>query len=107
MDWHNRDVVQATGAPAFSATCSAVAPIPMDTEKPSTRRFPGGIRDEPEERRRHDLRLDHLGAIEARFGHHRRVRYPAGTRTLTVTPVPSRSFAMIALSASSAALEGP
>ena len=32
---------------------------------------------------------------------------PPGTRTLTVTPVPSRSFAMIALSASSAALEGP
>jgi hypothetical protein len=49
----------------------------MDTEKPSTRHFPGGIRDEPEERRRHDLRLDHLGAIQARFGHHRRVRYAA------------------------------
>jgi hypothetical protein len=32
---------------------------------------------------------------------------PPGTETLTVTPVPSRSFAMIALSASSAALEGP
>src|SRR5215831_6102435 len=32
---------------------------------------------------------------------------PPGTRTLTVTPVPSRSFAMIALSASSAALDGP
>src|SRR5580700_9234193 len=49
----------------------------MDTEKPSTRHFPGGIRDEPEERRHHDLRLNHLGAIEARCGHHRRVRYPA------------------------------
>ena len=32
---------------------------------------------------------------------------PPGTSTLTVTPVPSRSFAIIALSASSAALEGP
>src|ERR1700730_95944 len=32
---------------------------------------------------------------------------PPGTRTLTVAPVPSRSFAMIALSASSAALDGP
>ena len=30
---------------------------------------------------------------------------PPGTRTLTVTPVPSRSFAMIALSTSSAALD--
>jgi hypothetical protein len=35
----------------------------MDSEKPSTGDFPGGIRDEPKERRRHDLRLDHLGAI--------------------------------------------
>jgi nucleoside-diphosphate-sugar epimerase len=32
---------------------------------------------------------------------------PPGTRTLTVTPVLSRSFAIIALSASSAALDGP
>ena len=32
---------------------------------------------------------------------------PPGTSTLTVTPVPSRSFAMIADSASSAAFEGP
>src|SRR5713101_7792547 len=32
---------------------------------------------------------------------------PPGTRTLTMTPVPSRSFAIIALSASSAALDGP
>jgi hypothetical protein len=31
----------------------------MDTEKPSTRHFPGGIRDEPEERRHHDLQLNH------------------------------------------------
>src|SRR5580704_16987327 len=48
----------------------------MDSEKPSTWHFPGGIGDKPQERRRHDLRLD-LGAIKARFGHHRRVRYPA------------------------------
>ena len=47
----------------------------MDSEKPSTGDFPGGIRDEPKERRHHHLRLDHLGAIEARLGHHRRVRY--------------------------------
>src|ERR1700732_1751552 len=32
---------------------------------------------------------------------------PPGTKTLTVTPVPSRSFAMIALSTSSAAYGGP
>ena len=32
---------------------------------------------------------------------------PPGTKTLTVTPAPSRSFAMIALSASSAAFDGP
>jgi hypothetical protein len=32
---------------------------------------------------------------------------PPGTKTLTVTPLPSKSFAMIALSASSAALESP
>ena len=79
----------------------------MDSEKPPTRHFTGGIRDEPEERRRHDLRLDHLGAIEARFGHHRRVRYAARDQDVNGTPVPSRSFAMIALRASSAALDGP
>jgi hypothetical protein len=32
---------------------------------------------------------------------------PPGTKTFTVTSVPSRSFATIALSASSAALDGP
>ena len=32
---------------------------------------------------------------------------PPRTKTLTVTPLPSRSFAMIALSASSAASDGP
>ena len=39
----------------------------MDTEKPPTRHLRGGIGDEPEERRHHDLRLDHRGAVEARF----------------------------------------
>ena len=47
------------------------------TKEPSARHVRGGIRDKPQERRRHDLRLDHLGLIEARCGHHRRVRYPA------------------------------
>ena len=63
----------------------------MDSEKPSTRHFPGGIRDEPEERRRHDLRLDHLGAIEARSDTIGVFVMPPGTKTLTVTPVPLRS----------------
>jgi hypothetical protein len=31
---------------------------------------------------------------------------PPGTKTMTVNPVPSRSFIMIALSASNAALDG-
>ena len=36
----------------------------MDPEKPSTGDFPGGIRDEPEERRRHDLWLDRAGSVK-------------------------------------------
>jgi len=32
---------------------------------------------------------------------------PPGTSTLTVTPVPARSFAMIAENASNAAFDGP
>jgi hypothetical protein len=79
----------------------------MNTEEPSARHFPGGIGDKPEERRHLDLRLDHLAAIEARFGHHWRVRYfPREPGRLTVTPVPSRSFALIALTTSSATFVG-
>src|SRR6266849_7168891 len=64
----------------------------MDREKPSTRH----------------LRLDHLGSIKARFvGHHRSVGDPAWNQDVNSHPVPSRSFAMIAQSASSAALDGP
>ena len=58
----------------------------MDSEKPPTRHVPGGIRDEPQERRHHHLRLDHLGAIEARLGHHRRVRYAGEEWTISYTP---------------------
>jgi hypothetical protein len=79
----------------------------MDSQKPSTRHFPGGIRDEPKERRRHDLRLDHLARSNPDSDTIGVFVIPPGTRTLTLTPVPSRFFTMIALSASSAALEGP
>ena len=82
--------------------------IPVNTEEPSARDFRGGIGDKPEKRRHHHLRLDQLGAIKPCLSEIIGVLViPPGTSTLTVTPVPSRSFAMIALSASSAALEGP
>ena len=80
----------------------------MDSEKPSTRHFPGGIGDEPEERRHHDLRWISLARSKPASSDTIGVLViPPGTSTLTVMPVPSRSFAMIALSASSAALDGP
>jgi hypothetical protein len=51
----------------------------MHAKKAPTGDFPGRIGDEPYERRRHDLRLDHLRAIETRIiGHHGSVGDPAG-----------------------------
>jgi hypothetical protein len=50
----------------------------------------GHIRDEPDDRWRHYFRLDHGGASKARFV--AVLVIPPGTKTLTVTPVPSRSF---------------
>jgi hypothetical protein len=80
----------------------------MHREKAPAGDFPGRIRDEPYERRRHDFRLDEAGALETPSSEIIGVLVtPPGTKTLTVTPLPSRSFAMIALSASSAALDGP
>jgi hypothetical protein len=97
-------LVQATGAPAFSAACSGGSVGSQWT--PRSRR-PVTFGDEPEERQRHDLRLilahlkpappDAVGVLVTALG----------TRTSTVSPVPSSSFAKIALSASSAALDGP
>jgi hypothetical protein len=80
----------------------------MYSEEAPARHFPGCIGDTPEERRHHNLGLDQLGAIEARFiGDHRRVGHPAGNEHVDGDAGALRSFAMIALSASSAALEGP
>jgi predicted ATPase len=70
----------------------------MDSEKPSIRHFPGGIRDEPEERRRHDLRLDQAGSIKPASSEIIGVLVtPPGTKTLTVTPVPWRTEQLIAV----------
>jgi hypothetical protein len=81
--------------------------IPIDSEKPSTRHFSSCIGDEPEGWRRHDLRLDQLARSKPASSEIIGVSVtPPVTRMLTVTPVPSASFAMIALSASSAALDG-
>jgi hypothetical protein len=81
----------------------------MDSEKAPTGDFPGDIGDEPEEWRHHYFWLDQLGAIEARFvGDHRSVGDPTGDEDVDGNPGAVQvSFAMIALSASSAALEGP
>jgi hypothetical protein len=80
----------------------------MHAKKAPTRDFPGSVRYKPKQRRDHHLRLDHLGALEpASLEIIGVFVIPPGTKTLTVTPVPSRSFAIIALSASSAALDGP
>jgi hypothetical protein len=102
-------LVQATGAPAFSAACSGgsegsqwtprnlrLVTFPAASER--TRKSGGTMtsgwislpRSKP-------ASSEIIGVLVI----------PPGTKTLTVTPVPSRSFAMIALSASSAALDGP
>ena len=102
-------LVHATGAPAFSAACSGgrlVSQWIARNRRPvtlwaasETSQTKGGaitpgwinlVRSKP-------ASSEIIGVLVT----------PPGTRTLTVTPVPSRSFAMIALSASSAALEGP
>src|SRR5271166_3321705 len=101
-------LVHATGDPAFSAACSGGSsgsqwtprnrrPVTFPAASETSQRRGGAMtsgwiilaRSKPE--------ADTIGVFVI----------PPGTRTLTVTPVPSRSFAMIALSASSAALEGP
>src|SRR6202521_1825287 len=101
-------LVQATGAPAFSAACSGESvgsqwtprnrrPVTFPAASETSQRRGGTMtsgwiilaRSKPD--------ADTIGVFVI----------PPGTRTLTVTPVPSRSFAIIALSASSAALDGP
>src|ERR1700730_2121282 len=93
-------LVQATGAPAFSAACSGESvgsqwtprnrrPVTFPAASETTSGWIILARSKPDS--------DAIGVFVI----------PPGTRTLTVTPVPSRSFAMIALSASSAALDGP
>ena len=58
-------LVHATGAPAFSAAGSGARATSVDTEKPATGHFRGGIGNQPKEGRDHYLRLDELIAIEA------------------------------------------
>ena len=56
----------------------AAACYPNGWQETAVRHLAGGIGDEPDERRRHDFRLDHPGPIEARaVGDHRRVGDPA------------------------------
>ena len=102
-------LVQATGAPAFSAAwrggnfgsqCTARKRRPVTSAASfETSHTSGGAitsgwiiccRSKP----------DSCGTIGV-------LVTPPGTSTLTVTPVPSRSFAMIAENASSAAFDGP
>jgi len=82
-DWHRRDARPCyRRAGLLGRLFRRQATVPMNTEEPSARDFPGSIGDQPDKRRRHHLRLDHLGAIEARVGHHRRVRCPAGNQNI-------------------------
>jgi hypothetical protein len=80
----------------------------MDSEKAPTRHVPSGIGNEPEERRHHNLRLDQLGAIEARFVRdHRGVGDPAGDEDVHRDAGAVEVLRHDCASASSAALEGP
>jgi hypothetical protein len=80
----------------------------MHREKTPPGDVAGRIRHQPVERCRHHCRLDHLGAIVAGLdGEHTCIGDPPGTNTLTVTPLPARSLAMIAENASKAAFDGP
>jgi hypothetical protein len=82
------------------------ARVPMHRKKAPPGQAAGRIRHQPVKRRRHHRRLDHLGAVIAGLErHHTGIGDPPGR--LTVTPVPARSFAMIAEKASNAAFDGP
>ena len=84
-------LVQATGAPAFSAACSgASAGVPVDGEKAPPGDIAGRIRDEPDKRRRHNLQAGSAcpGRSPAASEIIGVFVTPPGTRTLTVTPVP-------------------
>jgi len=97
-------LLHATGAPAFSAASSGDSlvsqctarkrwPVPFPAASDASQTSGGAMTSGCISLASSDI----IGVLVT----------PPGTRTLTVTPVPSRSFAMIALSASSAALEGP
>src|SRR5207302_4056075 len=102
-------LVQATGAPAFSAACTGAKagsqctarkrrPVTPPAASAASQTSGGAMlsgwiiacRSKP----------DSCGTIGV-------LVTPPGTSTLTVTPLPSRSFAMIAENASSAAFDGP
>ena len=99
-------LVQATGAPAFSAACSgASAGSQWMARKRGPVTFPAAS----------EMSQTSDGAITSGWIIVARAKpasseiigvlvIPAGTRTLTVTPLPSRSFAIIAMSASSMAI---
>jgi hypothetical protein len=99
--------VQATGAPAFAAASSGGRLGSQCTSKKAPPGDAAGrIRHQPVKRRRHDCRLDHFGAVVAGLESTMPVLVtPPGTSTLTVTPVPARSLAMIAEKASKAAFD--
>src|SRR6267143_6159912 len=102
-------LVQATGAPAFSAACSggnAASQCTPRNLRPVT--FPAA--SERSQRRGGTITSGWISLARSKPASSEIIGVsvtPPGTSNLTVTPVPSRSFAMIALSASSAALDGP
>src|SRR6516162_7443706 len=102
-------LVQATGAPAFSAASSGGNFVSQRT--PRKRRpvtFPAA--SETSHRRGGTITSGWISLARSKPASSEIIGVfvtPPGTKTFTVTPVPSRSFAMIALSASSAALDGP
>src|SRR6266851_8405586 len=102
-------LVHATGAPALSAACSGGSAGSQWTPR-NRRPDTFAAASEMSQRSGGTMTSGWISLARSKPASSEIIGVlvtPPGTSTLTVTPVPSRSFAMIALSASSAALEGP
>src|SRR5712675_1625705 len=102
-------LVQATGAPAFSAASTGGSFVSQWTPR-NRRPVTFSAASETSQRSGGTMTSGWISLPRSKPASPEIIGAsvtPPGTRTLTVTPAPSRSFAMIALSASSAALDGP